>query len=165
MKVLIISILLTISFSTTAFGNLCPICPFCIDTFIEEQSVFESESFNILVDYMPRVKGQLLVVPKRHVLKAHELTPQEWQELSVIIPKVVAVFNDFLGTDQYIILEKNGPNAFQDFPHVHFHIFPVHSESWEEIFNITPKPFDADELHNEVATFRDYFLQAKLSIK
>ena len=155
MKSYSILALLFISFSTSAFGNDCPLCD---EKIIKQQTVFETEYYVVLVDYMPRMKGHLLVVPKRHVFKAHELTGQEWQDLSVVIPKVVAVFKDFLGTDQYMILEKNGPQAYQEIPHVHFHLLPFHSEKWMDVFNIKPKKLTTDELQAEVAAFRAYFL-------
>lgn len=154
MKTSIFWALLFISFSTSVFGSDCP---FCNERIVTEQSAFETEYFHVLVDYMPRVKGHLLVVPKRHVFKAHELTSHEWQELSVVIPKVVAVFNEFLGTDQYMILEKNGPQAYQEIPHVHFHLIPFHSEKWENVFGIKPRQLPKDELKEEVTAFRNHF--------
>lgn len=92
-----------ISFCTAVFADFCP---FCQQAIVDNQSVFESESFHVLVDYKPRVKGHLLVIPKRHVVKAHELSEKEWCELSMIIPKVIRVFETYLGTNQYVILEK-----------------------------------------------------------
>jgi diadenosine tetraphosphate (Ap4A) HIT family hydrolase len=155
MKIFMISIQLMLSFSTSGFANSCP---FCNNKIIEEQSAFESEYFHVLVDYMPRVQGHLLVIPKRHVMKAHELTLNEWQELSTLIPKVVKVFTDFLETDQYIILEKNGPKAYQAVPHVHFHLMPIQSQKWVDVFNYAkPRKLSPEELQEEVATFRNYF--------
>jgi len=60
-------------------------------------------------------------------------------------------------TDQYIILGKNGRRAFQDVPHVHFHLFPVTSQTLSEIFDIVPKQLNREELEEEVSLFRSYF--------
>ncbi len=132
-------------------------CPFCSKEVIEESSVYESESFHVLLDHEPRVPGHLLVTPKRHVAKAHELSSQEWSELSDLIPKIVAVFKIALDIDDYIILEKNGRNAFQQIPHVHFHLFPIHSQTWLEIFDIVPKRLAQGELERQIELFRSYF--------
>lgn len=133
-------------------------CAFCREEVIENQYVFKTAYFDILLDYEPRVKGHLLVIPKRHIVKAHEMSQEEWTELSVIIPKVVKVFSDFLHIDDYIIVEKNGRNAFQDVPHVHFHVYPVPSgKTWQKIFNIIPERLSPEELQQEVALFRSYF--------
>lgn len=119
--------------------------------------MFENETLYILVDYMPRVNGHLLIIPKRHVARADELSEQEWKEIGILLPKVVEVFKEYLGTDQYIFLEKNGPKAFQEIPHVHFHLFPIIDQKWREIFDIIPRKLDRDEVQREVDIFKKYF--------
>jgi len=71
-------------------------CVFCREEVIKNQSVFQGEYFNVLIDYEPRVRGHLLVVPKRHLAKDLELSKEEWAELSIIIPKAVKVFSEVL---------------------------------------------------------------------
>lgn len=132
-------------------------CVFCKTEIIKDQSIYESEYFSVVLDYEPRVPGHLLVIPKRHVAKAHELSQNEWAEMSNIISKTAKVFSEFLATDDYIIVEKNGRNAFQQVPHVHFHLFPVHSEAWGEIFDIVPDQLDREELERQIGLFRNYF--------
>lgn len=148
-------ILMMIFFSSAAFADSCP---FCSQKVIDNQLVFESENLYVLVDYKPRVKGHLLVVPKRHVVKAHELNGSEWSELGEITSKIFTVFEASLKTDQYMVLEKNGPRAYQEIPHVHFHFIPVHNQYWWEIFNFfSPRQLNAKELQDEVNLFRRYF--------
>jgi len=133
-------------------------CVFCNPEVIEAQSVFKTTHYVVLVDHEPRVKGHLLVVPKRHIARAHELTKEEWEELHLVIPKVVKVFSKVLNTDQYIILEKNGPKAFQQIPHVHFHLFPVTSQAWTAIFNIVPTRLSRADLKAQTTLYRSAFL-------
>jgi len=142
--------------ATLGFAKENP-CPFCRESVIDEQTVFESEYFRVLVDIEPRIRGHLLAVSKRHVMKAHELTSQEWEDLSVIIPKVVTVFRKHLDTDQYILLEKNGKNAFQQVAHVHFHLFPMRGETWGSVFNIVPERLSPEAIQEEVNVFRALF--------
>ncbi len=132
-------------------------CVFCKPDILEKQSVFISKHFNVMPSYEPRTPGHLLVVPKRHVAKAHELSSDEWSELSVITTKIVQVFSKFLATDDYIILEKNGVQAFQDVLHVHFHFFPVRSVTWSSIFDVDPKKLSPQDLEDHVLLFQDYF--------
>lgn len=133
-------------------------CVFCDPKIIETQSVYKTPRFVVLVDYEPRTKGHLLVVPIRHSARAHELTREEWEELHLVIPKVVQVFSKVLNTDQYIILEKNGPNAFQQVPHVHFHLFPITNQTWASIFDVVPARLAPAELDAQIALFRSAFL-------
>lgn len=134
-------------------------CPFCNPQIIDNQEVFETKSLRILVDYAPRIRGHLLVIPKRHVVKAHELSKEEWAEFGELIPKIVAVFEKALKTNQYMIFEKNGPLAYQDVSHVHFHLLPVtQAGSWEVIFkNQHPPNLSKEELKSEVELFRSFF--------
>lgn len=132
-------------------------CAFCAPEIIKNQKVFEDRYFNVILDYEPHVPGHLLVVPKRHIVKAHELSQDEWSELADTIPKIARVFSEFLKTDDYIILEKNGRNAFQQVPHVHFHLFPIHSETWSDIFDIMPNRLSQEDLEQQVILFRGYF--------
>ncbi len=132
-------------------------CVFCKEEFVETQSAFSSEYFHICPTLKPQMKGHLLVIPKRHILKAHELTKEEWAELSVVIPKIVQVFSEHFQTDQYLIFEKNGPAAFQHVLHVHFHLMPITSQTWDEVFNVTKKGLTPEELEKEVDLFRIYF--------
>jgi len=133
-------------------------CVFCTQNIVQEQSVFEGRYFYVLLDHEPRVPGHLLVIPKRHVAKAHDLSQNEWSELSDLLPKIVAVFCEFLETEDYILLEKNGQQAFQQIPHVHFHLFPVHKESWSEIFDIVPAKLNREDLAYQILVFRNYFI-------
>lgn len=153
------SIVITIFLFLSVGRAKAEICVFCKQEMIEAQQVFTSDYFRVIADYEPRVKGHLLVIPKRHVMKAHELSEEEWKDLSIVIPQVVKVFAEFLNTDQYIILEKNGRNAFQRVSHVHFHMFPIHSESWSEIFDRVPKQLTPEELAKEVTAYKSYFYE------
>jgi diadenosine tetraphosphate (Ap4A) HIT family hydrolase len=145
-----------LSFSQAIFATPCA---FCNKDVIENQVVFEGDFLRVLVDYAPRVKGHLLIILKRHVVKAHEVSAKEWEELARIIPRVVRIFERVLNTNQYIILEKNGPRAYQSVPHVHFHILPIQSQSWNEIFNIEPHILSEEDLQNEINDFRNYFAE------
>lgn len=157
MRTYILYFFLIIATSNTLFAN-SDACSFCKHKVMTTQSVFETPYFAVLVDHAPIVKGHLLVIPKRHIVKAHELYREEWEELSIIIPKIVNVFLERFNTDQYIILEKNGPNAFQHVPHVHFHLLPITSQRWSQIFSIlTRKQLSHENLEKEVCLFRNYF--------
>jgi len=141
-------------------------CPFCDPKVVASQSVYENELFYVLVDYAPAVKGHLLAIPKRHIMKAHEMTKEEWSGLSDVIPKTVQVFQQAYSTDQYLILEKNGPFAGQTVPHVHFHLLPMPTNKigdtakatlFGKIFNQLPTKLSPDEMHREVERLKKYF--------
>ncbi len=160
MKACIFIIVFVLSLCKVEYAHATS-CTFCKPEIVQELSVFESDYYWVLVDHEPRVRGHLLVIPKRHSMKAHELSSEEWKDLSVVIPKAVQVFSNLLDTDQYIIIEKNGPSAFQQVPHVHFHLFPVRFQKWSEIFDIIPKRLSPEEYEKEIDIFRSHFLSVQ----
>jgi diadenosine tetraphosphate (Ap4A) HIT family hydrolase len=153
--------ILLLSISLVATYVNAEICVFCIPEIIENQKVLESQYFHVLLDHKPRVPGHLIIIPKRHIVKAHELSQGEWSEMAEIIPKITNVFSEFLDTDDYIILEKNGHNAFQQVPHVHFHLFPIHSEAWSDIFDNVPDQLHQEDFEQQIVLFKGYFNQNK----
>lgn len=159
MRTIILGLFLFASVNKNLLADI-DICPFCNPKVLKSQVVFETNSLRVLVDYAPVLKGHLLVIPKRHIVKAHEMIKEEWEELSIVIPKIVDVFSEHLEATDYIILEKNGPRAFQDIPHVHFHLLPVGTQTWSDIFNIIARrQLKGLALEKEVLTFQGYFLK------
>jgi len=163
MKNFFAALLFCLFFSYGAFAGACP---FCNPGVISDQKVYENNLFYVLVDYAPVTEGHFLVIPKRHVVKAHELSQEEWQGLSNTIPKVVTIFQKALNTDQYIMLEKNGRFAGQMVPHVHFHLIPIPSEKLSEKIKESlfakmydrPQPkLNNEELQNTVNKYRKFF--------
>lgn len=154
-------ILIAITASALTFFNLANAqpapCLFCREQIVNNQSIFEGQFFNVLLDYAPRVRGHLLVIPKRHIVKVQELSKEEWDELYTVITKIAHFFSDCLHTDQYVILEKNGPCPFQEVPHIHFHFLPVNGHTWSEIFDSVPEHLTQDEIEEETKLFRPYF--------
>ena len=162
MKSFVIGIFFFLQFSVMAFTGDRP-CPFCNTEIQKAAQVFENEYFRIFVDHAPIVKGHLLIIPKRHIMKADQLMREEWCMLGVLIPRVVRVFQQVFGADQYLILEKNGPLSGQTVPHVHFHMVPVASrETAEQVrqalfakyFDSSPQKLTKEEMSYFVGLVR-----------
>lgn len=119
-------------------------CPFCNPDVIAKQFVHETENTVTLYCLTPATKGNLLVIPKRHIERFEELTVEEMVAIQKEIKLFASVFADFYGISDYVIVEKNGTMAGQSVSHIHFHLIPC------------PKPF------HEIVT--DAFLfRAKIS--
>jgi histidine triad (HIT) family protein len=99
-------------------------CPFCNPSVLDKQTVYESDSCLALLSYKPATPGHMLILPKRHVERYDELTSEEAASLQAMIARVDRTEREVLGATGYIILEKNGVEAGQSVPHVHFHYFP-----------------------------------------
>ena len=140
--------------------------PFCKKEVLLRQAVCDTKHFWIVADYAPITPGHLLVVPKNgsiHVLS--ELPHDFYLEFAETVSKVTNAFKEVLGTDQYILLEKNGKAAGQSVNHLHFHFIPITSTTSRWIgqtkifFRIMwgASPLSEEELKEEVERYRSYF--------
>lgn len=122
--------LIFISFSLVASEKPCP---FCNQEIIEKQFVHETKKVITLYCLTPATKGNLLVIPKRHVERFEDLTKKELYEVQKEIALFAEIFSKFYGASDYVILQKNGKMAGQSVPHLHFHLIPANKPA-EEIF-------------------------------
>eukprot|EP01088_Endostelium_zonatum_P019584 TRINITY_DN683_c0_g1_i1.p1 TRINITY_DN683_c0_g1~~TRINITY_DN683_c0_g1_i1.p1 ORF type:complete len:135 (-),score=28.51 TRINITY_DN683_c0_g1_i1:15-419(-) len=101
-------------------------CLFCkiIKGSIPCHKVMETEQTLAFMDVFPLSKGHVLVIPKKHSVKVHEMNPEEMADLGPVLVKVAKA----VGAEDYNILQNNGKAAHQVVQHVHFHIIPKPSE-------------------------------------
>lgn len=156
------ALILFLFFGSTGFAS----CHFCNLSILEKQIAFENQYLIVIYDRAPISKGHLLIIPKRHIVKAHELSQEEWGEFENTLPQIVSMFQTILNTHQYLILERNGPYARQTVPHVHFHVIPIPSQKcgdnikfalFSKVFDIVPAKLNDEELNEEVVFFRNCF--------
>lgn len=156
------ALFLFLFFCSTGFAS----CHFCNPSILEKQLVFENQYLMVIHDRAPISRGHLLIIPKRHIVKAHELSQEEWGEFRSILPQVVSIFEKVYHTDQYLIMERNGPFAGQTVNHVHFHIIPIPSQKcgdnvkfalFSKVFEIVPAKLSDEDLNEEVIFLRNCF--------
>ncbi len=121
-------LLIFIFFGTSLF-TVEKLCPFCDPDVIAKQFVHETEATVTIYCLTPATKGNLLIIPKRHIEKFEQLTPEEMQTVQKEINLFSRVFTSVYGISEFVILQKNGKNAGQSVAHLHFHMIPA------------PKPF------------------------
>jgi len=108
-------------------------CSFCDPEIIERQAFYEGKLIYALCDYRPIMPGHSLVLPKRHVERFEDLTPDEMAEIMQFIPKMHVAISQVQGTDDYALLQKNGKSIGQSVPHVHIHYIPKKSSDSGEL--------------------------------
>jgi len=96
-------------------------CAFCTQKVLDAQTIYEDDLVRVLYPYQPIVPGHFLIIPKRHVERFEELTDEEMLQISRVIKKVHKAAVKEFDADSYLILQKNGIEAGQTVPHVHFH--------------------------------------------
>lgn len=100
-----------------------PDCTFCRIALGLQHShkVWENDAIVCFLDIAPLSKGHMLVIPRRHVEKLHELDENEGKELGAALVKIAKALDSDV---DYNVLSNNGAQAFQSVFHLHFHIIP-----------------------------------------
>ncbi len=97
---------------------------------IEGDIVFESATVVAFRDINPAGPTHILVIPRRHVESAAELTRGDGDELG----ELFEVVNDLAGKDGltggYRIVTNVGDDAGQSVWHLHFHLIGGRSMAW-----------------------------------
>eukprot|EP01098_Paradermamoeba_levis_P002748 TRINITY_DN1322_c0_g1_i4.p1 TRINITY_DN1322_c0_g1~~TRINITY_DN1322_c0_g1_i4.p1 ORF type:complete len:151 (+),score=38.94 TRINITY_DN1322_c0_g1_i4:40-453(+) len=97
-------------------------CIFCkiIQGKIPSFKVAETAHSFAFVDINPLSKGHILIIPKHHGEKLHQIPEEHLADLLPLTKKIVTA----LGAENYNILQNNGSIAHQVVMHVHFHLIP-----------------------------------------
>ena len=97
-------------------------CIFCkiISGEIPSAKLYETAKSYAFFDIDPLSKGHVLVIPKEHAEKMHQLSDDSLTDILVIAKKIALA----LKVENYNILQNNGALAHQVVPHVHFHLIP-----------------------------------------
>jgi len=99
-------------------------CVFCTFKESENRYFYADDLVLAFHSYKPVHPGHALIIPKRHVERFEELTEAEVNRMMAVIKKVHNATCKVQGTSSYMLWEKNGREAFQTVPHVHFHYVP-----------------------------------------
>lgn len=105
-----------------------PTCAFCDSTVLESQTFFKKGSALGILTHKPAVPGHVLIIPERHVERYEALTAEELTDIHEVVRRVDRAIQKKFGNKDYLILQKNGKEAGQSVPHVHFHYLPARSD-------------------------------------
>ncbi len=100
-------------------------CAFCKKEVLASQVFYRGEQALGLLTHKPAVPGHVLIVPRRHVERFEQLSAEEMAEIQEVIQKVHGAVSRLYGATGYLLLQKNGREAGQSVPHVHFHYLPA----------------------------------------
>jgi histidine triad (HIT) family protein len=101
----------------------CLICSI-VEGRIPAHKVYEDDDCLAFLDIRPAAPGHTMLVPKAHVSRVEELSPEQARALFSALHKILAPIRDAVGTDATTVGINNGPGSGQEVPHVHIHILP-----------------------------------------
>lgn len=135
-------------------------CIFCkiIKGEIPSFKLIETKLTYSFLDIQPTTKGHVLIIPKHHGAKLHNIPDEYLSDLLPVVKKLTKVLqlddhNSPTDIPGYNILQNNGRIAHQEVDHVHFHLIPKRDEETGLIVGWPTQSTDFDklkELHSEL---------------
>lgn len=101
-------------------------CIFCkiIKGDIPSFTVYEDETFKVILDRFPAAPGHMLIIPKEHYKNMFELPDEVAAKLYPLAKNLAAKVMAVTGAEGINIVQNNGEAAGQSVHHFHLHIIP-----------------------------------------
>lgn len=101
-------------------------CIFCkiIKGEIPSFTVYEDETFKVILDRFPAATGHVLIIPKAHYSDIFELPEEVAMKLYPLVQKIATRVKEVTGAEGINIVQNNGAVAGQSVYHFHLHIIP-----------------------------------------
>ena len=107
-------------------------CLFCkiINGDIPSAKVYEDETVFAFRDIEPQAPVHILIIPKKHIKSAAEITPENSAVVAHIFEVAAKIAEDEGLTDGYRIVNNCGDSAGQTVKHLHFHLMGGRQFGW-----------------------------------
>lgn len=101
-------------------------CIFCkiVKGEIPSFTVYEDETFKVILDRFPAAPGHILIIPKEHYNDLFDLPEEVASKLYPLVKKLAAQVKEVVNADGINIVQNNGEAAGQTVHHFHLHIVP-----------------------------------------
>lgn len=111
-------------------------CIFCkiANGEIPSYTVYEDETFRVIMDLNPASPGHMLILPKAHYANLYELPEETAAAAMVLAKKLACAAKEALQPDGLNIVQNNGEAAGQSVMHYHLHVVP----RYESVGRFTP---------------------------
>ncbi|MCL5666256.1 MAG: HIT domain-containing protein [Patescibacteria group bacterium] len=107
-------------------------CPFCNLEIVQTQGIksragklVENEHYFWTVSWFPRMEGQTMVVPKRHLLKLEDETEQEVLARHELVCKAAEALKKIYPGAGIEIFLQTGEGSASTVSHLHWHVVPA----------------------------------------
>lgn len=132
-------------------------CIFCklANGEIPANSIYEDETFRVILDAAPASRGHALILPKEHYADLYEIE-EETVGLAMKLAKKLAIqMTQILQCDGFNLVQNNGEVAGQTVFHFHLHLIPRYKNMKnDDILTWSHETFTDDEMKeicNEIA--------------
>ena len=130
-------------------------CIFCklANGVFPTRTVYEDESFRVILDLGPATKGHALILPKSHAANLYELPDDVAAKVLPLAKKIAKQMKEKLGCDGLNLVQNNGEAAGQTVMHFHLHLIPRYEGDGQNILWKPTEP-SAEELDAILETLK-----------
>lgn len=100
---------------------------------IPSNTIYEDDSFRVILDLGPATRGHALVLPKSHYADLYEIPEDVLAEAAKVAKKVAGTMKEKLSCDGLNLVQNNGEAAGQTVMHFHLHIIPRYKDDGQHI--------------------------------
>lgn len=130
-------------------------CIFCkiANGEIPAKTLYEDESFRVILDLGPATKGHALILPKEHYANIYELPEETAAGVMKLAKKMAGIMTDKLKADGFNLVQNNGEAAGQTVMHFHLHLIPRYENDEQHILwqPGTATQEELEELRKQIA--------------
>lgn len=107
-------------------------CLFCkiISGEIPSKKIYEDELTYVFEDIAPTATIHYLVIPKQHISKLDEITPENSAVIAHIYEVIAKLAKDLDLKDGFRVVSNCGEQAGQSVFHIHFHLLAGRPLAW-----------------------------------
>ena len=95
---------------------------------IPTNTVYEDDTFRVIMDANPATKGHSLIIPKDHFANLYEMDEEVAAKAMKLAKKMAVHMKEKLNCDGFNIVQNNGECAGQTVFHFHMHLIPRYKE-------------------------------------
>jgi histidine triad (HIT) family protein len=110
-------------------GDQCLFCQIAAGE-IDSTKVRETDNVLAFQDINPAAPTHVLVIPKKHIVSAADLSAQDGDVLAEIFTVAAAIAEEAGTSDGYRVVTNVGAKAGQSVYHLHFHVLGGRDLTW-----------------------------------
>ncbi len=123
---------------------------------IPSATIYEDDTFRVILDLGPANHGHALILPKEHYANLPELDTAVAEKVMPLAAKIGNALQKALGCDGFNVLQNNGRAAGQSVFHFHVHVIPRYDNDGK-IPNWVPGSYAEGELEAVAEKIRKAF--------
>ena len=95
---------------------------------IPSHTIYEDDTFRVILDAAPASKGHALILPKEHYKDLYQIDETVAGEAMKLAKRMAADMTAKLGCDGFNLVQNNGEAAGQTVFHFHLHLIPRYQD-------------------------------------